>query len=288
MTKYHFEDRAFDDAHDAADAVADRMLKNRKAREAVPAATIGHNQPPSVIDLASEAATEAWRWLEPRPVLASDDEARDGKAHVDRLRAHFDAMERERDGLVRPLNEQVTAINARYKAVHNEDKKKPGSADKALAAVLARLTDYAARLEAARLRAAEEARQAAAAAEAAAREAEARERAAKEEAEQGVCDVPLAETTAEADAAFAAFQRAGHAVQRAERDTKVRLVGGFSGRALTFRDTEVLSVTDWRAAIEEMNLTDDIREAILKSARLYRKHFGELPAGIAQSFNRHL
>lgn len=254
-----------------------------------PRAVLGGNNPPSPIQLASEAATELWRWLEPRPVITSDDEARDGKAYVDRLRALFKSMETERDSLVRPLNEQVAAINARYKAVHNEDNKRPGSADKALAAGLARLTDYAARLEAQRIREAEAARQAVLAAEAAAREAEARERAAREEAEQGVCDVPLAETTEQADAAFAAFQRAEHAAQRAERDTKVRLVGGFSGRALTLRGTEVLSVTDWRTAIEEMGgPSEGVQAAILTQARAYRNLMGELPAGIAQTYDRHL
>ena len=191
-------------------------------------------------------------------------------------------MEAERDGKVRPLNDQVRAINGSYKPPRER-------VEAAMAVVKARLTDYAARLEAQRWREAEAARLAAQAAADAAREAEARERAAKEEAAQGVCDAPLAETTEQADAAFAAFHRADHAAQRAQRDTKVRVVGGFSGRALTLRDTEVLSVADWKAAIEEMGGPGpDVLEAILKQARAYRKLTGELPIGIAQTYDRHL
>ena len=79
--------------------------------------------------------------------------------------------------------------------------------------------------------------------------------------------------------------RASREAARAERDTRVRIGGGI-GRVLTLRTGEVLSVTDWRAAINDIGLTQDIADAILKGARAYRKENGELPAGIARDTER--
>jgi hypothetical protein len=54
------------------------------------------------------------------------------------------------------------------------------------------------------------------------------------------------------------------------------------------RDRETLTVTDWQAAITELGLTDLIRDAILTSARAYRKNFRELPEGIVATYDRSL
>jgi predicted glycosyl hydrolase (DUF1957 family) len=82
-----------------------------------------------------------------------------------------------------------------------------------------------------------------------------------------------------------AAEAAARAAERAERDTHVRIAGGFT-RALGLRTREILTVTDWKAAIEEIGLTDAIRDAILIGARAYRKEFHELPEGIASEFER--
>jgi hypothetical protein len=52
--------------------------------------------------------------------------------------------------------------------------------------------------------------------------------------------------------------------------------------------TGTLTVTDWQAAITELGLTDLIRDAILTSARAYRKTFRELPEGIVATYDRSL
>jgi hypothetical protein len=54
------------------------------------------------------------------------------------------------------------------------------------------------------------------------------------------------------------------------------------------RDRETLAVTDWQAAITEVGLTDTIRDAILASARSYRKAFRELPEGVIATYDRSL
>ncbi len=241
---------------------------------------IGGNQPPGPIDTAKESIAALSDWMKDNPVIGDDEAARGAKLFVDRAKASLDEMERERDGLVRPLNEQVSDINGRYKPVRT-------SLEKLVDELKKRLTAYARALEIERLRKAEEAARAVAEAERLAREAEAREREAIADASQGVCDVDIGTVTVEADAAFAAFQKAGRAAARAEKDTKVRITGGFAN-AMSLRERETLTVTDWQAAITEIGLTDNMRDAILSGARIYRKTFHELPDGIVATYDRSL
>jgi len=245
-----------------------------------PRAVIGGNLPPSAIDFAKESTTAVSDWMKDRPVIETDDDARAAKVLVDRAKSSLESMETERDAQVRPLNEQVKAINDRYRSPRT-------LLEKVRNALVDRLTAYARRLEQERLRKAEEARRAAEAAAQAALKAERREQEAREEAKLGVCDVDIGEVAAETDQAVAALGRAARAVQLAERETKVRIGGGF-GRVATLRDKEILTVTDWRAAIAEIGLTDRIAEAILTEARAFRNSMGELPSGISQTFERSL
>jgi hypothetical protein len=186
---------------------------------------------------------------------------------------------RSRQGLVRPLNTQVAEINGRYKPVRTALERLADELRKRLGA-------YARALEIERVRQAEAARQAAEEAERLAREAEAREREVFDDAEHGVV-VDLAEAATAADTAFAAFQKADRTAARAERDSHIRITGG-TGKAMGLRDREILTVTDWQAAITELGLTDNIRDAILTAARAYRKAFHELPEGITASYERGL
>jgi hypothetical protein len=241
---------------------------------------IGHNNPPSPIEIATSTTAELSRWMADHPAVQSEDHAGAGKVLVDRAKASLDEMEAERDGLVRPLNEQVKAINDRYRPART-------SLEKLADELKRRLSTYARALEIERVRRAEEARKAVEEAERAAREAEQREREAIDDADQGVCDIDLGVATREADAAFAAFRKADHVAARAERDSRIRITGGFN-RAMGLRDRETLTVTDWQAAITELGLTDLIRDAILTSARAYRKNFRELPEGVVATYDRSL
>jgi hypothetical protein len=212
---------------------------------------IGANNPPDALALARPTIEELGRFLKDFPVVANDTEAREAKVILDRTVLALKGVEDERDGKVRPLNEQVAAINAEYHKFHNTNEKKPGLWNTLVRELRIRLTKFAQAEEAKRQAAAEAARSAAAEAERKAREAEEREREAAADAAAGVCDVDFAAATEEADAAFAAFQRAGREAQRAERDTTVRIGGGF-GRVSTLRTAEILIITNIHAAIEDV------------------------------------
>jgi hypothetical protein len=248
-------------------------------------APIGHNNPSSAIELAEPTIEALSKFLKDFPVIANEEEAREAKPHLDRMAATLKAIDDERKTKVGPLNEQVSVINAVYFRWHNANKS--GVWDKLLIELRSRLTAFARAEEAKREAAVEAAWAAKEEAERLARQAEQREQQAATDAAQGICDVDIGGAMANADAAFADFQRAGRDLARAERDTKVRIGGGF-GKVSTLRNKEVLTVTDWKAAIEEIGLTDRIAEAILTEARLFKKNMGELPAGIAASFERSL
>jgi phage host-nuclease inhibitor protein Gam len=239
---------------------------------------VGGNNPPDMIAFAQGTMTAVGKFLADHPVIRDEMEAKEAKLLKDRADDAVKDMETERDGLVRPLNEKVAAINGRYRPVRDP-------LEKIIKELRSRLTKYSLAEEAKREAIAEAARAAAAEAERIAREAEEREREAALEAASGVLDVDIAAATITADAAFAEFERADRTAARADRDTRVRITGGYRN-AVSLKTHEVLSVTDWRAAIEEMGLTEPLRDAILTAARAYRKLMGELPDGIAATQER--
>lgn len=243
------------------------------------APTVGHNNPPGPLEDARDVIGYLSRFMEEVPVIETEDQARQAKLHIDRTRAACGSIEDERDRKVRPLNEAVATINAEYKAVHNEDGKRPGSLDKLLNELKARVTVYTLAEEAKREAIAEAARQAAMEAERAAREAEERERDAIQNAQVGeTTDVGAA--IVEADQAFADFERRTREAQRAERETNVRIGGGFSGRSLSMRTTETLVLESYSKALKAIGPNEKIETAILSAARDYRKLKGSLPAGV--------
>jgi hypothetical protein len=248
-------------------------------------AGISHNHPPApIIETAIERARASFHalndWLRGRSKILDQDMATNAKALVDRANGSLRSMEEERDARVRPLNEQVRAINASYKPARTQLE---GVRD----SLVDHLTDYAKRLEAERLAIAEAARKEAQAAAEAAIEAERLANEAYDDAGQGVCDIDLDHFAEQADRSISAMALAARVAQRAQRDTKVRIGGGFD-RVMTLKTKEILTVTDWKAAIDEMGLTDGIADAILTAARAYRKAFGDLPAGITVTNERSL
>lgn len=238
-----------------------------------PRAVAGHNQPPTCIDTARGVWDTLNAYLKATPVIQSHDEAKKGANLVEQARASLGEMEDERKAFTKPLNDEVKAINDQYRS--------PVESVKAIMDELKRrLTAFAQAEEAERRRVAEVARIAAEKAERIAREAEAREREAKEDTDLGVVGVNAAAAIIAADRAFDGFKRADREATRAERETTVRLNGGF-GRAVSMRSKETLTVVDAIAAITAMGLTEAISEAILTSARAYRKLRGALPSGVS-------
>lgn len=234
-------------------------------------ARIGHNSP-GPVGIGKETLAEASKWLSENPVIQDEDTAREAAKMEQRVKIAFDEIEAERDSKVRPLNDQVKSINTEYKATTAPLKTARDTINE-------RLTAFA-RAEQAR-REAQARRLAAAAAEAEriAREAEAREREAKDNAAQGEVGVDVVTATVEADQAFSRFERADHAANIAERDSRFR-VKGITGRVKTLRNVEVLNVEDAAKALQTMGLTANLREAFLSEARAYRKTTGKLPEGI--------
>lgn len=250
-------------------------------------ARIGHNEPPSPIELGEAVIRDVNSWLQSHPVIESEDMAREAKPFLDRAKAACEEIERERDRKVRPLNEQVSTINLQYKIVHNTDKKKPGLFDKIIIELEARLGAFLIREEEKRRVAAELARKAQEEAERIAREAEAAEREALSNAASGELEVDVAQVTKDADTAFGEFERASRFADRAEKDTKVKIGGGF-GRTATLREVETLHVESFNLAIKTLGPHDKIREAIISAAREYRKVHGHLPDGVTATTERKL
>lgn len=252
-----------------------------------PRAVIGGNQPPGPIEFAQIAIADLRAWLTETPVIETDEQARAGGLFVERLRKTLGEVEDERDAKVRPLNEQVAEINAEYKAVHNADPKKPGTADRILNELRARLTAYAQAEEAKRTAAAEAARRAAEEAERIAHEAEAAEREAIDNAKAGEL-VDVGGAVLEADSRFKDFKRADRAAARAEAQTSLRIPSGLGGKALSMRTVETLTITSASQALKAMGLTEKVKDAILSSARDYRKQHDTLPPGVASVTSRQL
>lgn len=250
-----------------------------------PREAIGGNKPPGPIDYAREAMVDLSKFLSDTPVIETAEQASRGGLFVERMRKTLADVEDERDAKVRPLNKTVEDINAEYKAVHNVDKKKPGTADKLLIELRARLTVYAQAEEDRRLAAAEAVRRVAEEAERVARLAEAKEREAIDNAKLGEC-TDAGTATIEADAAFSRFEKASRAAAVAEKGVPVRIASALGGNALSMRTTETLVIESVNKAIIAMGPTDKIKEAILSSARDYRKQHDKLPDGIRAETSR--
>lgn len=251
---------------------------------------IGANNPPSALELAEPTIEVLRQFLKDYPVIANEDESRGCKAILDRTVSVLKAIEEERKSKVDPLNAQVKAINETYHQWYNADSKRPGRWNRLLETLRNRLSDWAWKEEARRIAEAEAARKAAEAAELAARAAEQREREAVDTAAAGVCDVDIAAASQDADEAFSRFRKADRVAARAERDTKVR-IGGGSGKVTTLRTRETLTVTNWKAAIEDICGDENeppatIVDAIVTCARAYRKVTGRLPSGINSQTER--
>lgn len=240
---------------------------------------IGHNNPPEMIELAKQVTKDLSAWFAEHPTVSSEAEAREVKLQIDRAKLCLKDLEDERDGLVRPLNERVNAINANHRTI-----RRPLGA--LLDSMLSALDRFLKAEEDERIRVAMEARRRAQEAEERAREAERIEREKLENAALGEVGIDIAEVTEEADEAFEEYAKAEREAIRAQEATRVK-VGGGLGRAIGIRETEVLEVIDASAAITDMGLADGIKVAILTAARSYRRLHNRLPNGIEATIKRH-
>lgn len=275
---------------------SDRKLMNVQIapdHNSNPRAVIGNNQPPEEIEEAPaaaelpalvsiEGARDCYKvvaaFLAETPVIERDGDAKKAANFFEQTRRTLGCMDDERKLLVNPLNDQVEEINDRYR--------QPRECIKGLKEEIARrLKVYTDAEEAKRAEEAEKARKLAEVAERRARQAEEIEREAKADADVGVVGINVAAAIANADQAFDSFKRAERTASRTEKQIPVRLNGGF-GRAVSMRKSETLILDDAAAAIAAMGVTDAIRDAILSSARAYRKLNGSLPTGVTVETDR--
>lgn len=235
------------------------------------AIAMGHNNPPSEIEGVEDTVSELSKWLTDHPVIQSEEEARAGKLLVDRSRGSLKDLDAERKKRVDPLNGEVKRINNEYTIPKNR-------LSEALGALMERLTAYAKAEKAKREAEAAERQRLLDEAEAKARAAQAALEEAKEEAKEGIV-VDIVAAQGAANQAVLDQERAMREAARAERDTKMKIGGGFN-RALGLREKETLILRDWFQAISNMGISESLTEAILKEARAFRKEVGHLPLGV--------
>lgn len=240
---------------------------------------VGHNNPPSMIDMTGDTARDISDFMSENPVLTGDT-ARYAKEYLDRGKLCLKDLEDERDGKVRPFNEQVKEINETYRSPRDV-------VSGVLQELSRRLTFFVKEEERKRIEAADEAARIAEEAKQKALEAERLEQDAFRSSDTGELGVDVAAHVAAASSAFREFEKADRAAAIAEKETKVKIAGGFS-RAVSLRKKETLSVIDPIAAINEIGLTADIAEALIKSARAFKKLRGRFPEGISVEITEEL
>lgn len=240
---------------------------------------IGHNAPPDMTVTAGETMRDISAWLSENPLI-TEDSAKDAKVFLDRGKLALKDLDDERDSKVRPLNEQVKEINAGYKAPRVQ-------LETVLSELSARITAFVREETSRREAVARESARIAEEAERKARDAERLERDAIESASAGELGVNIAAHVVEADNAFRDFEKADRALAIALKATEVKVRGGFS-RAVSLRTKETLVLKNALLAIQEMGTSQDVEEAILKSARAYRKATGDLPEGVEATFTEEI
>lgn len=232
----------------------------------------GHNNPPDMTETASETMRDLSAWLSEHPVIQSEEDAKEAKVFIDRGKLCLKDLDDERDGKVRPLNDKVKEINAHYRPAKE-------SLSSVVGLLSVRVTQFITTERERREKIARDAALRAAEAESRAREAERVEQDAIASADMGELGVDVGAAIQTASSAFREFERSAKTAAIAEKETHVKITGGFT-RALSLRTKETLSVTDGELALRSIGLTDDIRDAIIKSARAYRKLNGRLPEGV--------
>jgi hypothetical protein len=245
----------------------------------------GHNNPPDCIESGAETSVALSAWLAENPLIYSEDQARDAKLLLDRAKSSAGEIEDNRKRETKPLNDRLDEINGRYKAMHNTDKDKPGILDKTAAELKKRLAVFLEAEEARREIIAREAARERDEKERLAREAEAREKDAIANAAAGELGVDVTQVVVAASKAFDEFKKADRGAARADRNTNVKVAGGWN-RAASLRTKETLVLVSYGKAITAIGPHDGIRDAILSAAREYRKEKGNLPEGVSSEITR--
>lgn len=225
--------------------------------DGITAAGIGHNSPPEPIAFdalkteADERIDVANRWITERPEITAEDQAEKATGFRDQLKGSIDALEAARRAEKKPLEDQLKAIDDRYRPLTTLLTTAHTTIKGKISAWLEKK-----RVEAERLKAEERER-----ARKAQQDAEEAARKAAEEATKAGGDPLRAQREAEekAKAAAAAAKTAEKPVERQ------RISGAYTGRATGQRET-------WKARIA--GATDEERAA---NATKALKHYAKDP-----------
>lgn len=236
---------------------------------------IGHNRPPTAIEHAVSMFKSLDKFLNDNPVIQDQDAAIDAKLVFDRAQMTLTELEKEKEAESKPLHSAWQECLAKFRAPRE-------NLERLFGILRQRMTDYA-KAEKRRLEA-EAAERARIAAEAEAKMLAAlkAETEAKEDAEVGVLDAKIGEAIQNTDAAYVAFRDADAAKTQVEKAAEhVGFKGGF-GNAVNLKTVKVPVIKDAAKVFAAVGATDDVKAALMKSARAYKKLRGSWPDGIEE------
>jgi hypothetical protein len=242
---------------------------------------MGHNKPPAEAKIALAGVVNgANEWLKNHPAVTTQAEAAAGATYVSQVKEALRMAEAERDGRVRPLNDEVKEINGEY-AGPKADAKTVVEAANARLTAFARAEEAKRLAEVRRLEAEAEARRQAVI------EAERKEAEARENAEMGEVGVDTLAATREADQAFKDYQRTERQTRVAAKDSRLRVDTG-GARAASMREIETLTMGSLKELWPALNEDERqiVKDAAVTAARACRKRTGELPPGIIRNVER--
>lgn len=246
-----------------------------------PRATIGSNNPPTPIDDSRSTYKLIAQFLKDNPVVENETTALSANEKLTVGKTTLADLEAARSKEADPLYAEWKATREKYNpAITNMTR--------VVDEVAARLATFMRSEEQRRQREADEKRREAEEAERAAREAERLEAEARENAAVGEVGVDVAQAIEHADTAFDTFKKTEREATLAEKDANVRFKSRFAAKATTLRTVKTLVLTDAAKALAAMGATEKIKEAILSSARDYRKTNNSLPEGVTETEERTL
>src|SRR5712671_1998901 len=232
---------------------------------------VGHNNPPEVLELAETVISDISMVMADIPVVEDEKAAREMKVQIDRAKLCIRDLDAELANKVRPLLAAEEGFRGQYRP-------KKGMLNNLLEEMLDRVQIF---VKAEQRRREQAAALLVAQAHEARRKAEESERIELEQldnASKGEVGINVAEVISDADEAYEAYCKAERQAEIAEKDTRVKVGGGFS-RAIGMRKAETLHLDDIYAFIIRCGIPDEVTEAVLKHARAYRKVHGKLPEG---------
>lgn len=241
-----------------------------------PRVVLGANNPPTPIDDSRSTYKLIAQFLKDNPVVENETTALSANETLAIGRSTLKALEIAEGAEADPLYSQWKAAKAKYKPAIDGMKK-------IVDEVASRLTEFMRAEQRRRQQEADEKRRVAEEAERAAREAERLEAEARENASVGEVGVDVAGAIEQADTAFDAFKKTAREATLAEKDANVRFKSRFAAKATTLRMVKTLVLTDATKALAIMGVTPKIEEALLSSARDYRKTNNLLPDGVTET-----